>query len=129
MPAPKNECFGKLMLIFAFVVLCAAVLIGAPLALVPQPPHRALPVLHGAAGAASLGILVAAITHSSTRAAMGTAGFDRISAALLGGTLLLGLLIAARGWRGRRPNAALIGAHASVAVAGLTLLLAVIALG
>jgi len=117
------------MLTLAFVVLCAAALIGSSLALLPVPPHRALPVVHGVVGAAGLGILLRASTRSSKHAAMGTAGFDRVSAALLGGALLLGLSIAARDWFDRPRTAALIGAHAGFAIAGLTVLLALIALG
>jgi hypothetical protein len=60
---------------------------------------------------------------------MGTAGFGDVSAALLVFALLLGLVIGRAAWRGRRPAGALIGAHAGAAVAGLVVLLALIALG
>jgi hypothetical protein len=123
------------MLKLAFVMLCAAALIGAPLAFLRmrepaarQPPPT-LPALHGVIGAASLAVLLAALPTARGQAAMGTAGFDRISASLLALALVFGLTIACIVWRGRRPSGALIGVHAGLAIAGLALLLALIALG
>ncbi len=64
------------------------------------------------------------------RAALwGPAGFGRISAALLALALVLGLGIAWASWRGQRPAGALVGAHAAVAIAGLVVLWALLALG
>ncbi len=123
------------MIALAFVILCAGTLIGLGLALVylrgpgARPPHRAVPALHGAVGAAGLVVLLAALSRPQPHSVMGTAGFGGASAALLVFALLLGLAIGRAAWRGRRPAGALVGAHAGVALASLVLLLALIVLG
>jgi len=123
---------------FAFVILCAAALIGlglavrylrGPTARPARPTIGSIPAVHGAVGAAGLAVLLAALGRPRPPAAMGTAGFGATSAALLGLALFLGLFIAATIWRGRRPAGALIGAHAGFAIAGLVVLLARIVLG
>jgi hypothetical protein len=119
----------------AFAVLCAAALIGVGLAVrylrgsTARPARPTIPAVHGAVGAAGLAVLLAAHGRQRPPSAMGTAGFGATSAALLGLALLLGLVIAAALWRGRRPAGALVGAHAGFAIAGLVVLLALIVLG
>jgi hypothetical protein len=119
----------------AFGILCAAALLGLALAVSylrrsPARPHRAaVAVLHGAAGTAGLAVLLAALRGAPPRDAMGTAQFGQIGAALLAAALVLGLAIAWAAWRQRRAPGALVGAHAGLAVAGLVVLLALVALG
>gem|GEM_PF-1541428 len=121
------------MLEFAFAILCAAVLIGAGLAVAflrgPQakPPHRAIPPVHGALGGAGLGALLVALRHGLPRTGMGTAGFGVIAAGLLGLAFALGLALGVAR-RYRRLPGALVGAHASLAIAGFVVLLTLIAL-
>ena len=119
----------------ALAILCVAALIGAALALgymrrpAARTTHPALPACHGAVGAAGLTVLLAALSRGLPRSAMGTAGFGRISAVLLALALVLGLGIARASWRGQRPAGALVGARAAVAIAGLVVLWALLALG
>jgi hypothetical protein len=126
------------MTALAFVILCAAALIGlglavrylrAPTSRPARPTIASIPAVHGAVGAAGLAVLLATRGRPRPPSAMGTAEFGAASAALLGLALLLGLFIAATIWRGRRPAGALIGAHAGFAIAGLVVLLALIVLG
>lgn len=119
----------------ALAILCVAALIGAALALgymrrpAARTAHPALPACHGVVGAAGLAVLLAALGRGLPRRAMGTGGFGRISAALLALALVFGLGIAWASWRGQRPAGALVGAHAAVAIAGLVVLWALLALG
>jgi hypothetical protein len=121
------------MLVPAFALLCAAVLIGAGLAVAylrgPQakPPHRAVALVHGMLGGAGLAALLAALRHGLPQTGMGTSGFGAITAALLAAAFALGLALAVT-WRWRRPSGALVGAHASLAIAGFVVLLTLIAL-
>ncbi len=121
------------MLDLAFLILCAAALIGGALAIAhmrgPQakPPHRAVPLVHGILGGASFGVLIAALRRGLPQTGMGTSGFGVIAAGLLGLALVLGLALGLA-WRYRRPPGALVGAHASLAIAGFVVLLTLIAL-
>jgi hypothetical protein len=127
--------FAATMLTLAFATLFIAALIGSGLALLflrgpaARPPHRAIPAVHGAVGTASLALLLTALRRDALRPVMGTAGFGRTAAALLVLALAFGLVILAAAWRRRRPNVALVGAHAGFAIAGLVVLSALIALG
>lgn len=118
----------------ALAILCIAALIGAALAVgylrrpAARIAGRALPTGHGALGAAGLAVLLVALGRGLPRSVMGIAGFGRTSAALLALALVLGLGIAWAAWRGRRPAGALVGAHAAVAIAGLVVLWALVAL-
>ncbi len=119
----------------ALAILCIAALIGAALAVgylrrpAARTPPRSLPAGHGAIGAAGLAMLLAGLGRGVPRSTMGTAGFGRTSAALFALALVLGLGIAWASWRGRRPAGALVGAHAAIAIAGLVVLWALLALG
>ncbi|HEY3911497.1 MAG TPA: hypothetical protein VGM07_16655 [Stellaceae bacterium] len=123
------------MIELAFGILCAAGLVGLVLALIylrgpgVAPPHPAIPAVHGGIGAVSLAVLLTALDRGRRHHAMGTAGFGRTAAGLLALALVLGLAIAVAAWRRRRPAGALVGAHAGLAIAGLVLLWALIALG
>lgn len=122
------------MLGLAFGLLCAAALIGGGLAIrymrrpLGTPPPGAVLYAHAALGAASLAVLLLALTRGQPPAAMGTAGFGPAAAVLQAATLALGLLLARAAWRGRRPNELLVGTHAALAVAALVLLLTLLAL-
>ncbi|HJU16577.1 MAG TPA: hypothetical protein VJ770_08895 [Stellaceae bacterium] len=122
------------MLTLSFAILCAAVPIGAGLAAAAlrgapaKPPPRLLPLVHGLLGAAGLAVLIAALHHGLPRTGMGTSGFGPVAAVLLGLAFVLGLALGALG-RGRRPPGPLVGVHASLAIAGFVVLLALIALG
>jgi hypothetical protein len=121
------------MIELAFAMLSAAGLIGIGLAIAylrgpeAKPPHPAIPLVHGALGGTSLLALVAALGAGLPKTGMGTSGFGAISAGLLGLAFVLGLTLAILR-RYRRPPGALVGAHASLAIAGFVILLALIAL-
>jgi hypothetical protein len=124
------------MIDVAFAVLAAAALFGVGLAILyargasAKPLHYAVPAAHGIIGAGGLGLLIGALRHGGIGAAaarMGEAGFGATAAGLIGLALMFGLGIAVVSWRGKRPGGALIGIHASLAIAGIALLLAVVA--
>lgn len=123
------------MLQIAFAVLATAALIGAGLAVlylrgsVAPHPHVALPLAHGALGVVGLGLLIAILRHGLPQADNGTGGFGAVAAALFALALVFGLLIARAAWRGRRPGGVVVASHASLAIAGLVVLLTLVALG
>jgi hypothetical protein len=134
-PAPVDgRAVAPVMLPAALGLLGAAALLGAGLAVVylkgPQakPPPAAVLAGHAALGAASLVALLAAIGGGVPPGRMGTAGFVPTAAALLALTLALGMLLALASWRRRRPSEMLVGTHATLAIAGLIVLLAAVAL-
>jgi hypothetical protein len=92
------------------------------------PMPAALPPLHGVFGAAGLAALILALRRGLPASSLGTAGFGPSAAALLGLALALGLVMIAPAWRRRRRPGALVGAHAGLAIAGLVVLLALVAL-
>ena len=93
-----------------------------------RPPRAAIRIAHAALGASGLAVLLYALWRSPLQAGMGTAGFGVIAGGLLALTLAVGLLLAHVTPRRRRPAAVLVGAHASLAIAGLVMLLALVAL-
>jgi asparagine N-glycosylation enzyme membrane subunit Stt3 len=119
----------------AFAILAVAVVSGSVLAVYyargvePWPPHAAAPPIHGAVGATSLIVLLLALDRGLPSSQMGTSGFAPIAAGLLAAALGLGLALALLSWRRGRPGGALVGVHASLAIAGFVLLLALVALG
>lgn len=119
------------MLALAFWIACAAVAMGTVLAAVyirgPQAPW-AVALVHGMLGAASLGLLLTALTAGLPRSGMGTASFGPIAAGLFALALALGLALGIGAWRRRRPPGVLVGAHAGLAIAGFVVLLALFAL-
>jgi hypothetical protein len=124
------------MIDVAFAVLTAAVLAGTVLAVLYArgPGARRLPALvpatHGVVGAAGLAALILAVRHGLGPAAgrLGMNGFGAIAIGLFLLALMLGLAIAATSLRGKRPGGALVSAHAMIAVAGFTLLIAIVAM-
>jgi hypothetical protein len=124
------------MLVLAFVLLCAAAAIGGGLAVLylrrpqakPAPPAPVL-ATHAALGAASLAVLLVALGRGLPPTGIGAAGLGPTAAALLAMALAIGLLLAHASWRRRRPGEMLVGLHAGLAVAGLVVLLALIATG
>lgn len=124
-----------MMLDMAFYVLAAAALIGAALAVhfargptVTRPPVT-IPLVHGAVGIAGLALLIVIVRHGIPSTGTGTGDFGAIAAGFFCVALLLGILIAISGWRRGRPSGLLVATHASLAVAGLVLLLTLVALG
>lgn len=123
------------MLPLAFWLLCGAALLGGALMVMylrgtaARHPPPMLLAAHAAWGTAALAALIAAIGQGLPRTRMGTAGFGVAAAFLLSAALVCGLLIARAAWRGRRPVELLVGLHAGLAIAGLCLLLALVALG
>ncbi|MGH6973210.1 MAG: hypothetical protein ACRED7_07940 [Stellaceae bacterium] len=122
------------MLHLAFAVLTVAALFGAGLTILylrgssaPRLP-QALPLAHGALGAAGLILLIVVLRHGLPPMDNGTAGFGLIAAGFFGLALVLGLSIAAIGWHGRRPGGLVVATHASVAIAGVVVLAALVAL-
>jgi hypothetical protein len=121
------------MLVAAFWVLCAASALGAGFAALyltgkGRRPPAAAQALHAALGAASLALLVLALRRGLAPTGMGTVGFAPTAAGLLALTMHAGHAIAAAAWRRRRPAEILVGTHATLAIAALALLLAVVAL-
>jgi hypothetical protein len=118
----------------AFYILSAALLIGAGLSIFymrgagAKPPHRIILLAHGGLGAAGLIVLLISLRRGLPNAGIGVSGFGNVAAGLLGLALALGLMLAGASWRNRRPAGALVGAHATCAIAGFVVLLALIAL-
>ena len=127
------------MLDLAFVVLLAAGMLGSFLALgflrggdtVPamiramRPYVGQLALLHGSLGATGLLVLLLAL-RGAVHPVVGAAGFGRIAAWLLGIGLLVGLLILATARRGR--VSILVAVHATLAISGIVVLMALVAL-
>lgn len=121
------------MLSAAFWVLCAASILGAGLVALylgaNRRPPAAVQTLHAALGAASLALLLDGLHRGLPASTMGTGGFAPAAAGLLALALAVGLALARAAWRRRRPQEFLVGTHASLAIAALVVLLALIALG
>lgn len=122
------------MLTLAFALLCGAAMLGAALAIrclagsPARPMPAALPPMHGLSGAAGLGALILALCHGLPESDLGIAGFGPIAVALLGSALAFGLAMIPAAWRRRRPAGTLVAAHAGLAIAGLVVLLTLVAL-
>jgi hypothetical protein len=118
----------------AFYILSAALVIGAGLAIFymrgaeAKPPHWIILLAHGGLGAAGLIVLLASLRRGLPATGMGISGFGPAAAGLFALALALGLMLAGASWRNRRPAGALVGAHATCAIAGFVVLLALIAL-
>ncbi len=122
------------MIDLAFALASVAVALGGWLAALymrgphASPPHWAMPFVHGVLGTASLVALILALRHGLPPTGMGTTGFAPTAGASFALAFLFGLFLARANWRGRRPNGAIVAVHASAAIAGFVILLALVAL-
>lgn len=119
----------------AFALLAAAAMVGTALAIVHARGAgkilgHAVPTIHALIGTAGLAVLITALRRPPSAHAlrMGTAGFGTAGAVFVALAFLLGLAMASRAWRRKPPGGAMIGIHATLAVAGVTLILAVVLL-
>ncbi|HTT78088.1 MAG TPA: hypothetical protein VMF86_00270 [Stellaceae bacterium] len=123
------------MLRVAFALLCGAAALGGGLAISylrggsARRPAAALVAAHPILGAAGLAALILALRRGVPDTGMGTAGFGPTAAVLLALALLFGLRLAWVAWRRRRPSELLVFSHAGLAIAGLVVLLALVAIG
>jgi hypothetical protein len=117
------------MLTGAFTILTAAALFGSLLAVGhlrggSSPPFL-LGALHGLIGLGGLAVLLLSLRQGPARGVeQGAGAFGTIAAALLALAAMAGLTVFARMRVQRRSAGTLIGVHATLAVAGLCLLLA-----
>lgn len=118
------------MLIGAFVVLAAAVALGATLAVLYLRGGRAsaapflLTTLHGLFGLGGFGCLLLALRGPPRGLDQGTGSFGVIAAALLGAAALAGLGVLFVHHAKKRRAGTLIGLHATLAVSGFVILAA-----
>lgn len=124
-----------LQVTLAFIILSVAAALGALLA-IPflrgkevRRGHWVPTLAHGGLGAAGLAVLVAALWHGVPASGMGTAGFGPGAAVLLALALALGISIALASFRRRRPASTLVAVHASLAIAGIVVLWALVSVG
>jgi hypothetical protein len=120
------------MLLLALLLLSGAAAIGGGLAVLylrGRTPPGLVPVVHAVFGVAGIVAFRIALRRGLPHPGMGTAGFGPTATVLLALAFLLGLRLAWLGWRGRRPSELLVGSHALLAIAGLVLVLSLVALG
>jgi hypothetical protein len=119
------------MLIQAIALLGAVVLMGLALGglylLLDEPPKGLdwKGVLHGLGGAAGLALLILALRNappSPHAVKMGAAGFGLVSATLIGGAFVTGLVILSGHLFRRSISIGLVASHGLLAVVGYTLL-------
>ena len=117
-------------MIFAAYVIAATALTGISLyALYPliKPSGRVWwpGALHGLAGLLGFALLLAALRSEPVLGqSTGASSFGPSAAVLIGAGALLGLAAFTARWRGRAPGGLVLGIHATLAVAGLTMLAA-----
>ena len=85
--------------------------------------------IHGAMGLAGAILLAAGLRGATRTPASGTGSFGLVSVVLVAGALLAGGVVFVRRLRLRGPPAALLGIHATLAVAGLVMLAAYLSAG
>ena len=121
------------MLIAAFVVLAAAVTLGAalavrylraPAAVPPRSPGWPLAAAHGVLGLGGLCLLLLALRGPPRGVELGVGSFGAISAVLLALAALAGLTVLFVHRVKRRRAATLIGLHATLAISGFVILTA-----
>jgi hypothetical protein len=124
---------GFIMLTYSFLLLLAAVVLGAVLAIVqlrsagPRVPWPA-GALHALLGAS--GTAIAALAPAQAAAAqVGTGGFRGIGVVLLCLALAVGLVIIRGRILGRRLGSTVVGVHALLAISGVVVLGAYLAVG
>ena len=116
------------MTVAAFM-LTATALLGLGVLLLPlRWPGAAaswLPgAVHGACGVSGFALLSWSLGGPRRGVAMGAGSFGVVAAWLFGATLAMATVMAAARLRRRRPNVLAVGLHATLAIAGLTLLAA-----
>lgn len=131
------------MLDVAFALLAFAASLGAFLALgflregdasravvsALRPRGGRLGLIHGGLGGTGLLFLLAALHGGAIHPAAGVAGFGRIAAWLIGIALLFGLAFLATVRAGRGGASVLIAIHATLAISGIVVLMALALLG
>jgi hypothetical protein len=119
--------WGMRVLIVAFYLLTATVLIGSVVALsyFGLMRWRWWPgVIHGALGATGLAVLFFSLGGPPRGVEFGVQSFGVIAAALAAAGLLIGLVFAGLNLFARRRVTWLVGAHVTVAIAGWLFLMA-----
>lgn len=117
-------------MILAAIILTAAAVAGVSLFIlypVIKPSARAWwpGLVHGSIGLTGLALLVAALRDTPPRGLREGAGsFGWIAAGLFAGGLLLGVAVIARRWSRKSPGVLILGMHATLAIAGIMMLLA-----
>jgi hypothetical protein len=130
------------MLNAVFALLALAAALGAFLALSFMREGKAVPaavppragvcrlgLVHGGLGGIGLISLIVALRDGAVHPAAGVAGFGQVAAWLFGGALLFGLAILAMARAGRGRASILIAVHATLAIAGIVVLMAVVLAG
>jgi hypothetical protein len=120
------------MLIPAFLVLAAAMLLGTLLAILHlrggAMPSWYAGALHGALGACGFAVLVVALGAPARSRATGTASFGVLAAVFFAIALLSGVGLLIQRFRKRPLPGVLIGAHATIAIGALVILSAYLVL-
>ncbi|MGC9270443.1 MAG: hypothetical protein ACP5E6_09850 [Acidiphilium sp.] len=120
------------MISLNFLIVAALLggyLVAFHLRAVPPPPAGwMIGLVHGTIGAAGLLELVVALAGHRPPRTAGLGGFGVGAEVLLALAIALGLLIVASARRGGRPSGLVIGAHASVAITGIVLVLTIVML-
>ena len=123
------------MLLTSFTVLLTAALIGIVLGAMHLAAGRAVRVpwpawvLHGLLGATGLAILLLGLRGPPRGVAMGVSGFGRFAAVVLVAALLVGLVILSGRLRRRPVSVLTLGLHATLAIGGVVVLAAYVAMG
>jgi hypothetical protein len=115
------------MLIAAFVILAAAVLLGSWLAVLylrteGGAPSWTLAALHGSLAIAGLGCLALALRGPPRGLDQGMASFGLIAAVLMASAAVLGAGFLATRLRQRQPAGMAVAVHATLAVSGFVIL-------
>lgn len=118
-------------MIAALGILCLGGALGGYLAVGFVRGRKAgkVPLLHGAVGIGGLLALVLAEAARPGPPPRGLAGFGIGAEIVLAIALVFGLLVLFAAIRGRRPSGVLIGTHATLAIGGIVMVLALFANG
>ena len=116
------------MLIVAFVILGAAMLLGSVLAVLhtregAAPPPWRLGALHGLIAIGGLACLGLALRGPPRGLDQGTGSFGMIAAVLVALAAVAGVALLSARFRRRRLSGTLIGVHATLAVSGFVVLI------
>jgi hypothetical protein len=122
------------MLLTSFFVLLAAAMLGIVLGAVHLGAGRAVSIpwpawgLHGVLGVAGFAALVLGLRGPPRGVAMGVSGFGRFAAVALVAALLLGAVILSGRLRRRPISVLTLGLHATLAIGGVVVLAAYVAI-